>query len=177
MNTRSILFATCILASASLATGIIMRGFNAGGAFVIFLGLFWLLSLQRRWEWASPILFSLFGFCNVIAVFILAIPYLELISISAALVTWDLDHFLTRIERIRSKEMTRRVETSHLQRLMASAGAGIVFSALAMLIHIQLNFTVAMISGILVLLALVQVINRLGHREAFPVKPDQSLKP
>jgi len=161
-------FGACILSAAGLAAGFALRGFVPGSLVVAILGLVWLLAVVRRWSGVSSGMFVVFGILGAILVQIQSPPYLEIIAIGAALVAWDLDHFQTRLGRIRSPEMARSVEAHHLTRLAAIVGAGMLVAAAALLIHIQLSFAVALLAGGIALLALGQVVTRLAWRPGRP---------
>ena len=51
-----------------------------------------------------------------------------------------------------------------------SIGAGMLVSAAALLIHIQLSFAIAMIAGAAALITLTQVVNRLARRAGMPTR-------
>ncbi len=174
MTTRRLVYAACTLAFLGLALGFALRQFYLGSAVIVALGFIWLLAIRRRWGWISPTFFLIFGVFNAILILILAPPYLEIISLSATLITWDLDHFITRLERIRSAEMARSVENAHLLRLFASVGVGILFAAAAMLIHIQLSFAMAFLAGLFALIAMNMAISRLAPPQIKPPRPPRA---
>jgi len=173
MITQRLAYTSCVLAAAALALSFFLRGFIPGSAVMIAVGMLWLLGLRRRWGWVSGNMFLLFGVINAILLLIQAPPILEVISLSASLITWDLDHFQVRLDRIRSVEMARGVEKGHIAHLAAGVAAGILAAAAALLIHIQLSFAIALIAGAAALLFLSQAVSRLSNRRRRGEKPHQ----
>jgi MFS family permease len=176
MITQRLAYAGCILSAAALAMGFYIRGFVAGSVLMIALGFLWLLGIRRRWGWVSSNIFLLIGIINAILLLIQSPPYLEVVSLSSGLIAWDLDHYQTRLERIRGKEMARSVEKGHVTHLTVSVGLGLLAAAAAVFIHVQLSFAMAMLTGGAALLLLIQVVNRLSYRRKRLDRPGQSQK-
>ena len=157
-------YAACVLSAASLAAGFALRGFIPGSLVIGLLGVVWLLAVVRRWTGVSSGMFVVFGILSAILVQLEAPTFLEVIALGAALAAWGLPYSHTRLDRIRSPEMARSVQVHHLTRLAAIVGAGMLVTAAALLIRIQLSFAVALLSGVVALFALIQVISRLAWR-------------
>ena len=99
MMSRRLLYLAVIIASAALIAGYALRGIWIGSAFVLVLGLIWIIGLLLRWGWISSMLFLVYAVLNSFVFLIQAPSYLEVISITAALVAWDLSYFIGRLKK------------------------------------------------------------------------------
>lgn len=172
MTSRRLLYIAVIIATAAMIAGFALRGFWIGSAVVLVLGIIWILGLFLRWGWISSIYFLIYALLNTFIFLILAPSYLEVIAITATLIAWDLAYFIGRLEKARTPELAHTLEMNHLRRLLLIAGSGLLIMGAAILVRIQLSFAVALLLGGTALLALLQVVSRLGHHVERP-KPGQ----
>jgi hypothetical protein len=110
---------------------------------------------------------------NSFVLLIQAPSYLEVISITAALLAWDLSYFIGRLEKARTPELARILEVNHLRRLLIITGVGLLLMGAAILLRIRLSFAIALLLGGAGLLALIQVVSRLGHHVEKPRRDSQ----
>ena len=172
MMSRRLLYIAVIIATAALAAGYALRGFWIGSAIMLAIGLLWILGVRLRWGWISSLLFMVYATLNAFVFLILAPMYLEVISITATLIAWDLAYFIGRLDKARTPELAHALENYHLRRLLIIVGAGLLLMGAAIFVHIQLSFAVSFLLGGIALLALVQVVSRLGHHVEKP-RPGQ----
>ena len=158
--------------SAALIIGYALREIWVGAALVSVVGLIWIIGLLFHWGWISSTLFLVYAVLNSFVLLIQAPSYLEVISITAALVAWDLSYFIGRLEKARTPELARVLEINHLRRLLIITGVGLLLMGAAILLHIRLSFAIALLLGGAGLLALIQVVSRLGHHVEKP-RPGQ----
>lgn len=164
MITRWLLYISLLISTACLAVAFGLREFAYGIAGVTALGLLGLISLWRRWRWITPTLFLVFALLNIAVILIQSPPLLSVLSIAFYVLTWDLEHFRHRLERIRSAQVARDIERSHLLHLIPVVVAGSMLSLAALVVHIQLRFAAALILGGLAIIGLTQVVLRLVNR-------------
>ena len=91
-----------------------------------------------------------------------ASPLLWMVTAAvAALVAWDLDHFLAVTES--GEQVYNRVtlERIHLRRLLAVAGAGVVLAIIAGSVDLRFGLVAALSLGLLSLFALRSVVRNL----------------
>jgi hypothetical protein len=172
MTSKRLLYLAVIAASAALVFAYALREIWLGAALVGTVGLIWIIGLLLHWGWISSTLFLVFAVLNSILLLIQAPSYLEVISITAVLVAWDLSYFIGRLEKTRTPELARGLEINHLRRLLVIAGAGLLLMSAAILLDIQLSFAIALLLGGVGLLALIQVVSRLGYHVEKP-RPGQ----
>lgn len=168
MMSRRLLYLAVIIATAALVAGYALREIWIGSAMVLVVGLIWIIGLLLHWSWISSMLFLVYAVLNSFVFLIQAPSYLEVISITATLVTWDLSYFIGRLEKARTSELARVLEINHLRRLMIIAGTGLLLMGAPILLHIQLNFAIALLLGGTGLLTLIQVVSRLGYHQEIP---------
>jgi hypothetical protein len=85
-----------------------------------------------------------------------------LVSLVAALATWDLDHFERRLRRARPEIMETDLRPPHLQRLAVVAGLGLGLGWLALGIRVQLSLGWAIILSLLAIIGLSRVLGIKG---------------
>lgn len=91
-----------------------------------------------------------------------ASPLLWMVTAAvAALVAWDLDHFLAVTERGERVYNRVTLERIHLRRLLAVAVAGVVLAIIAGSVDLRFGLVAALSLGLLSLLALRSVVRNL----------------
>ena len=168
MMSKRLLYLAVIVASAALIIGYILREIWVGAALVSVVGLIWIIGLLYHWGWISSTFFLVYAVLNSFVLLIQSPSYLEVISITATLVAWDLSYFIGRLEKARTPELARVLEINHLRRLLIITGVGLLLMGAAILLRIQLSFAIALLLGGAGLLALIQVVSRLGHHVEKP---------
>jgi hypothetical protein len=84
-----------------------------------------------------------------------------LVSLVAALVAWDLDHFERRLRRARPETKEADLRRVHLQRLAVVAGLGLGLGWLALGVRVELSLGWAIV---LSLLAIIGLSRGLGFK-------------
>jgi len=90
-------------------------------------------------------------------------PLYLVISLIAALSAWDLDHFWRELRHSDHTERKRALTWRHLRRLWIVDGIGLLCSAVALQVRIELSFGVAIVLGLLALVGLSRTIGLLGR--------------
>jgi hypothetical protein len=152
----------CLLAAAAPLVGFARAGFGTGAAGAALLAVFWLVGIRRGWGWASSLLFYLLGALDGLSLLLGAPAFLAVLSLAAALTSWDLDAFLGRLERIQNPQLAAQVRRSHLARLTVALAAGLLLAGAALTIHVRISFTVAFMAGALAVMAFSRAIQRLA---------------
>lgn len=164
------------LGSLILAAGALVTAFGAGdlwGWAIVFvtLGLFGAIGSRRLRASLGTFWLVIFVIAAAIGM-IIGLPAWPLsVAVLAALAHWDLDAFNYRLSRADPTDSTRRLEKSHLLRLLIVLGLGMAVSLLALSIRINLSLVWAM------LLVLVIVVGlRLGIGALMNVAPSKPAK-
>lgn len=147
--------------SLALATGALASGFGLGPAtpLSLALGLAWWYGWLRGWGWAASLALPAFVLAAVAGYWLAGAPAgLMLVSIVAALLAWDLDHFAQRARSVDRVEAAAAIERSHLRRLAATNGVGLLLAGAALAIRLRFGFGVALLLALLAAWALSQVI-------------------
>lgn len=168
MTTRRLLFGALILSTLCLAIGSLLKGFSAGALVVLVFGALGVLSLWQHWRWMIGLLFLIFAFYSAILMLLQAPFYLPVLAVALMLITWDLEYFQERLDRIRSPATARAVQRYHFLHLFPVVAGGVLLSLVALVVHFQLRFAAALILAALVIFLLSRLIAHLAGRSAPP---------
>jgi hypothetical protein len=126
-----------------------------------FIGLLWLTGAWQGQTGTSTM--GLFFFAAAAAVgVILRLPTAWLLSsLVAALVAWDLHHFMHYLSQISDVRDKRALIKGHLWRLGIVAGLGWLLGVVALSVQITFDFIWALALGLLVITSLSGVIRYL----------------
>jgi len=159
--TSRILPISTIIAAGALAVGYGLNNQPLGVLFFVALGLLWVVG--QRYE--KPIIASLSLLCFVIGAVFGGWYGVKsgwlLCSITAALLAWDLNHFIHHMQDTKNVENARALERAHLQRLGVVGGLGLLLSASALTIRINLGFSVVFGLGLIAVFGLSRLIRYL----------------
>ena len=147
-----------IIATLALALGFALIPLWPGIIVIAILGSVWLVGQQRRVAWLHDVGFALFIVAAAVGVWWGAPAGWMLAGATAALAAWDLARFdrrLIQVELIASEDQLRR---DHRQRLLAVAGLGLGFGALALSPPFELSIGWAILLGLLVVIGLSRLI-------------------
>jgi hypothetical protein len=151
----------CILVSITpLIAGYIQ--FNLLGVAIgcIAIGMLWLLSEWRGWAWMAPAGLFVFGSAAGAGVLLGLSPFLMALSVLGSLSAWDLAGFSRRLRSAAAEDRLQSLKKKHLVRL---ASLGVISLALmmgALLIHLKISFGWMFILALVVILGLMQMVNR-----------------
>ncbi|MEJ5312560.1 MAG: hypothetical protein WHX52_22565 [Anaerolineae bacterium] len=180
-----------LVAAAALALGYGLNQQFVGSLIFIALGLLWLVG-QRYAQTASAGL-GLLGFA--VGALLGTLYGVQsgwlLVGITAALVAWDLHHFIQHLRineqrapdtensaatatdtetdadtprldtRARLEAEARMLEREHLRRLAIVSGLGLLLGALALTVRLTLSFGVIVVLGVVAIFALSRLIRYL----------------
>jgi hypothetical protein len=125
------------------------------------VGLLWLLSQWRRWDWMASIGMLIFCGAAGLGVWIGLSPVLMAISVLASLLAWDLADFYRRLRRAAPEDDLRSLERLHLLRLAGLAGTSLVLILAALLIHLQISFGWLFLLALVAIFGILQLVRRL----------------
>jgi hypothetical protein len=164
-RTRRILAFCILLAAVGLAAGYAQGGQLAAGLWLAALGLAWLAARRLDRGWIDSIALLLYTGAAALGLLFQAPAGWMLASAAAALAAWDLAYFLRRVKGLEGEKASQALERQHLLRLagVIATGLGIAGAAmlLAPLLRLRFSFGLALIGGLLVFIALSQVIGFL----------------
>lgn len=176
LSTR-IMTSSTLVATAALALGYGLNRQPIGVLIFIALGLLWLVGQRYALQAFAGLGMLGFTIGALLGILYGAQNGWMLVGITAALVAWDLHHFIQHIRVSEQVETTpedagertgvedradveaRALERLHLQRLGIVSGLGLLLGALALTVRLTLGF------GVIVALGLVAIygLSRLVH--------------
>jgi hypothetical protein len=160
-----ILAASIGLATAALGLGYLHKDLWTWTLAIVALGLLWLFGLWRRWGWASSVGWILYT-AGAAAGLLQGAGFGWMLSgLSMALIAWDLDAFVRRLQPIPRVEGKEDLERRHLLRLAVVSVLGWLLAAVATGARLELGF------GVVLLLALLAAF---GLSRAFAFARHQS---
>lgn len=167
-----------LVAAATLAIGYGLHGQPIGTLIFIAFGVLWLVG--QRYALRASAGLGLLGFSAGV---LLGTLYgvsngWMLVGITAALIAWDLQHFIQHMHASVHVETdpadtaredtgghidaaTRALERAHLQRLGLVSGAGLLLGGLALTIRLTLGFGVVLALGLVAIFGLSRLIHYL----------------
>ena len=131
---------------------------QAGLTLVLVAG--WGLAVWRR----SRLFNLVFACLAALIAHAAASPFPAIIPLTAftlSLVAWDLSEFSVRLREYEIPPAAIRLIRSHLERVLAIAGIGLLLGNLALLLRFRLSFEVTILTGLLIFLGLAQIIRFL----------------
>jgi hypothetical protein len=155
---RSVLWASIAVAAGALALGYGLGGYGLPALLVAVLGGLWLLGRWRAWPWVAPAGFLCFTLAAAIGMLLGLGAGWMLLGAAAALVAWDLDDLVRRLERAGRVEAQAAIESRHLARLAAVAGLGLALAAIPLGLRLDLGFGLVLLLGLLAVLGLGRVV-------------------
>ncbi len=126
--------------------------------FFLLLGAAWLFALLRGWNAAASPLLAVFSLAAAYGAWKGFSPLLMLFALTTALSAWDLDHMLQRYNQVKPDAIQPGIIRRHLLRLAAVDGLGMLLGGTALLIQVHFSFILAIILGLVVFIALSQVV-------------------
>ena len=152
----------CIIASMTL----LITGYYQSNLFPVAVGCFgvgllWLLSQRRRWDWVASTGLFVFITAAGIGILIGLKPIMMALSLLGSLAAWDLAGFSRRLREAAPEDDLRRIEKDHLVRLASLVAIGLFLILAALIIQIKFAFEWMFLLTCAALLGLVQLVNRL----------------
>lgn len=147
-----------ILASSTLAVGYGLEGLWLPAAAILGLGGVWLFAQRTKWGWMAWLLFALLALAAAVGAALDLNAVLMLVSLVASLSAWDLDGFVRQLKSVDIVEHEPVLQQQHLQRLLVVDALGLVSGVLASSVEVKLNFALALVLGLVALVALSRAI-------------------
>jgi hypothetical protein len=129
------------------------------------IGLFWLLSLSRRWAWPASMGLVVFMVLAGMGAWIRMSPILIAFSVLGSLFAWDLDGYSRHLRNAAPEDPLKLFEKAHLQRLAILAGTGLILIVVAVSFHVQISFGWMFLLALVAVLGLIQLVDRLRRGE------------
>jgi hypothetical protein len=146
------------IAALALALGYASQALWAGAGICLAIGLLWLGSRLRGWDWAAdPCLAGWAGMAAFGAWQGLPASLL-LLAVVAALAAWDLDHFAARLRCAGVIAQRAELGRAHLRQLAIVAGIGLLLGAIALSLRVDLTFGWAILIATLAIFSLSRMI-------------------
>lgn len=146
-----------IAATLTLVLGYALSSLWSGSLAAMALGLLWLVGQRHRLGWPADL-----GFFSLVATAAFGVWWglsagWMLLGLVTALMAWDLDRFIWRLERAEQIEGKVQIQRHHLQRLLLVAGLGLLSGGIALSIQLELNLGWIIFLGLLVFIGLSRV--------------------
>jgi hypothetical protein len=149
------------LLASVMALGFGLAGHPLIGGATALLGVIWLL-VNWRLVGSSPLLddFGLLVFTGIAAWghWRGLSAWLALVGVLLALAAWDMGRFIRHQVFVLNDEAAARMERTHLIRLGQALGGGLLVGGLALLVRIPLDFGLALLIGIIAMVALSRLV-------------------
>jgi hypothetical protein len=182
LSTRIMTIST-LVATAALALGYGLYGEPIGVLIFVALGLLWLVGQRYALQAFAGLGMLGFTIGALLGTLYGAQNGWMLVGIMAALVAWDLQHFIQHMRVSEQTETTpedaeehadveghadaekRALERLHLQRLAIVSGLGLLLGALALTVRLTLRFGIILALGLIAIYGLSRLIHYL-HQES-----------
>jgi hypothetical protein len=152
------LFSSIVISSATLAWGYAQSGFTSFAAWIVILGLGWLLAISQRWFWYSSFALIAVTVLAALGLWFGFTPGWLFAGGIFALVVWDMTDFRQRLALMAKNDDTRGIERRHLLRVSLLALAGMGLASLTMLLRWQFTFEWSALLVVVILLGLGQLV-------------------
>jgi hypothetical protein len=133
----------------------------------IALGGLWLVSLQQGWGWTASLELLAFVSLSALSAWLGASAVGTLFAVVAALIAWDLQRFIRRLQRARRVEAEAPLVETHLRRLAIIGGLGLLLGGIALIWHVQLSFWWTLSLSLIALVGLHQALKALRRGGEF----------
>jgi hypothetical protein len=155
------------LAMAALGASYFLAGHWIWVLATGFIGLLWLAGAWRGHRWTATLGLSFFTVAAAIGIMLRFSPLWLLSSLVAALVAWDLDHFMQDLSQVKDIRDEAALVKGHLWRLGIVAGLGWLLGVVALRVQITFDFIWTLALSLLIIISLSGVIRYL-RRENEP---------
>jgi len=125
------------------------------------IGLLWLASQWRDWNWTASLGFFAFTIAAGIGVWIRLNPIMMAFSVFASLLAWDLDDFSHRLREAAPEDDLGTLKKKHLLRLASLGIIGLALMLAALVMHLQISFEWVFLLTLAVIVGMMQLVNRL----------------
>lgn len=154
-----------ILASSTLAVGYGLEGLWLPTAAVLSLGGVWLFAQRAKWGWMAWLMLTLLTLAAAVGASFGVNAVLMLVGLIASLSAWDLDGFVRQLRTVDKVEHESVLQRRHLRRLLVVDILGLLSGILALAVEVELSFALALVLGLVALIALSRAIG-LFRRES-----------
>ena len=131
---------------------------------VVTLGLLWILGQQLGWTWTGAMGLIAFTGAAVFGIWARLPALWMLLGMVATLGAWDLHRYSLQLQGAQLVEGGAQLTRSHLQRLLAVSGLGLLLGGLALQVQVDLNFGWALLLGVLAILFLSRAIEFITRK-------------
>jgi hypothetical protein len=160
LATRVLTFST-IIAAGALALGYGLNDNPLGALLFVALGLLWLVGQRYEKQTVASLSFLCFVIGSIFGAWYEVRSGWLLCGITAALLAWDLNYFIHRMQDTKNVGDARVLERAHLQRLGVVGGLGLLLGMLALTVKLTLRFSVVLALGWVAVFGLSRLIRYL----------------
>ncbi|MEN8241763.1 MAG: hypothetical protein ABFS17_07570 [Chloroflexota bacterium] len=165
MTARMLFFRLGILAAtAALSLGYGLEQSWVGAVAAVVLGGFGWFGLKKAQSaWGADLFFGGVVLLVTVGVLLELLTYLLLIAILAGLGSWDLIRFQKRLAHSPESAGIAQVEKQHLGLLGLAVLIGGLLAVVGGIVRIQINFSLTLVLGIVLIVILSEVIRLLRN--------------
>jgi hypothetical protein len=156
--TPRLLPACVVLCAVSTALAFGAGQYLVFAVLVLVMGVLWMLDRAQRFKHLASVMLVIFTLLAAFAFWLQLFMPLLVLSVTAALVAWDLDHFRWRILHGPPVENLMRLERHHVQQLLLVGGIGLLTAEATLLVQVNLGFWAIFFAALAVLVSLMQAL-------------------
>ena len=156
--TRSVLFASILLGTVSLAYGYVSAENTVLGAIILVLGIVWMYI-----QWRGSYRFSAAGMtlgmlASAGGLFVGAGSIWMFAGVTFSLIAWDLTDFINRLKSVSEISDVPSMERRHFSRLGILVVGATFLYAITVTVHMQIGLWWLILLALVIALGLVQLI-------------------
>jgi hypothetical protein len=169
-SNRAFLSRRTFLVSTILATSVLGLSFASRGlwfwvSLIVICGMLSIYGQKSGWKWMGFVVFFIYLTAAIRCAFLDIPSGWPLLSLVAALASWDLYAFMIRFNRagkiIKAVDMERR----HLKRLITTTGLGLALGAIALNADMDIRFGWLFFWALALVIGLGKLIERINRHE------------
>ncbi len=138
--TRALRLICPLISVGFLATGFYQGGLTWFAAFLLLIGILWMIGLLLHWTWVSPFGLLAANAAAALGLFLHLSPIFFIPAATFALLVWDLAGFYDRLSLASPDDDILSLERRHLGRLSALALGALCLSALVLSFRLKAPF-------------------------------------
>lgn len=163
---RGVFVLSVCLVGGALASGFIQAS-SAGSVWLgVVWGALWLLAHYRKIRWMTDVAFAALMLVVIMAALYGVSPVWLLVAVVAGLLAWDADHFVRRTAPADDILRVSALVRQHAVRVGLVLTLGSMVAGMALRVHVQLNFAIALFLALLAVIGLAGVVAALRRESA-----------
>ena len=159
------LIVSIVAATAGISAAFMVGSLWIPAAAIVLLGIVWAGARRARGDWIAWTMMGLFTVVAAAGAWLELRPVFLVIGLTAAVSAWDLDHFRRQLDGADLVERRTVLSQRHLRRLALVDAISIIAAAAALNVRVELSFAVAVLLGLVALIALSRTVSFIRRDE------------